>query len=225
MEQPPEPAKFDAHAPTYDELHQESVKGFGEPIEYFARHKIECLAQLGLDRQVPMLDYGCGVGNVTRQLVTAYDSVIGYDPSEKSLDLARQRVTGASFTSQIEEVPDGHFGAAVLSGVLHHVPPQERVAVLARVRKKLRQGGKVVIFEHNPWNPATRRVVKMCPFDDDAILVWPRELRRLVSESGFARVELDYILFFPRILARLRPLERHLRRVFLGGQTMTVGVR
>jgi SAM-dependent methyltransferase len=103
--------------------------------------------------------------------------------------------------------------------------PQERDAVLATVRETLRPGGHIVVFEHNPLNPVTRRAVAACPFDDDAILLWPWEARRLLRRAGFEDVALDFIVFFPRPLAFLRRLEPRLRRVALGAQQMLVGVR
>jgi SAM-dependent methyltransferase len=149
--------------------------------------------------------------------------VEGYDPSVESINIARSRMPGARFHTAAASVPDGHFGAAVLSGVLHHVSPRERPGLLQLVRQKLAPGGRLVIFEHNPFNPLTRRAVEACPFDDDAELVWPRSLRRLVAGAGFHNVRLDYIVFFPRLLRALRPLEPYLGRVFLGAQTMTLG--
>ena len=113
----------------------------------------------------------------------------------------------------------------MLSGVLHHVPPHERKSVMSTVLQKLAPGGKVVIFEHNPWNPVTRRAVAECEFDDDAILLWPGELRGLLRGVGYADVRLEYIVFFPRPLALLRPLEPRLSWLFMGAQTMTIGTR
>jgi hypothetical protein len=90
------------------------------------------------------------------------------------------------------------------------------------VRSKLAPGGKVVIFEHNPWNPLTRKAVADCAFDDDAILLWPWEARGVLRSAGFAHVVTDYIVFFPRALAFLRPLEPTLRRFILGAQQMVI---
>ena len=81
------------------------------------------------------------------------------------------------------------------------------------------------VFEHNPYNPVTRRAVQQCPFDDDAILLSPREVRRLLAGAALSGVQQDYVLFFPRPLARLRPLEPWLKRCPLGAQTLTLGVR
>jgi hypothetical protein len=62
----------------------------------------------------------------------------------------------------------------------------------------------------------------MCPFDDDAVLLWPWQLRPLFRSAGFSVERIDYIVFFPRSLAKLRPLEPHLRRVAIGAQTLSV---
>jgi hypothetical protein len=53
-------------------------------------------------------------------------------------------------------------------------------------------------------------------------LLWPWHLRPLFRSVGFGVERVDYIVFFPRKLAKLRPLEPHLRRVALGAQTLTI---
>ena len=215
--------KFDEYATRYDALWADSIRASGESTEYFLQYKLERLRKLALPRALPILDFGCGVGNLTQCLSGHFEHVEGYDPSLESIHIARTRLPGARFHTAPASVPDGHFGAAVLSGVLHHVAPRERPSLLRLVRQKLAPGGKLIIFEHNPFNPLTRRAVDACPFDDDAELVWPTALRRLVAGAGFLNVRLDYIVFFPRLLRALRPLEPYLGRVFLGAQTMTLG--
>ena len=215
--------KFDEYAARYDALWADSIRASGEPTEYFLQYKLERLRGLGLPKGLPLLDFGCGVGNLTQCLSEYFEDVEGYDPSVESIRVARGRVPGSRFHTAPASVPDGHFGAAVLSGVLHHVAPRERASLLGLVRQKLAPGGTLIIFEHNPFNPLTRRAVEACPFDDDAELVWPGTLRRLVRGAGFLNVRLDYIVFFPRLLRALRPLEPYLGRVFLGAQTMTLG--
>jgi SAM-dependent methyltransferase len=219
------PAKFDQYAEDYRALVAESIRGSGETTEYFLEYKVACLVRLGLDPAVPLLDFGCGVGSLTRLLTASFSTVHGYDPSSKSVEVARAQVPTASFYDQVSSLPDAHYGAAVLSCVLHHVPPPERAGLLGTILRKLKPGGKIVVFEHNPWNPLTRRAVAACPFDDDAVLLWPGEVKKLLSGVGLSDVELDYIVFFPRALAVLRPFEPRLRRLFLGAQTMTVGTR
>jgi hypothetical protein len=109
--------------------------------------------------------------------------------------------------------------------VLHHVPRDEHRALVETVRSKLRPGGRIVVFEHNPLNPVTRRAVAACEFDDDAVLLWPWQARRVLRSAGLRNVRLDYIVFSPRPLAVLRPLEPHLSWLPFGAQVMVVGAR
>jgi ubiquinone/menaquinone biosynthesis C-methylase UbiE len=220
-----ETKKFDQYARRYDALRNENIAASGEGIEYFARYKLECLRRLGLAKDEPVLDYGCGIGNVTEVLVEEFSRVHGFDPSLESLTLAKERAPGAEFHTSLDAIPSDSFGAVVLSGVLHHVPASEQPDVLSFVRRALRPGGRVVVFEHNPLNPLTQRAVRTCPFDDDAVLLSARTLRRSLERAGFTGVELQYIVFFPKFLSFLRPLEPRLAWCPFGAQTLTVGTR
>ena len=101
----------------------------------------------------------------------------------------------------------------------------QRAQLLEGVASKLCVGGRVVIFEHNPYNPLTVKAVRACPFDDDAVLLAPGEVRRLLQTRVFGSVRQDYVLFFPHVLRALRPFEPLLRRCPLGAQTLTLGTR
>lgn len=227
LTQPADPsAKFDAYAREYQNLHGQSVAVSGEESSYFFEYKRRCLERLvGARAGEPILDYGCGIGLLLRELRTRFPLVDGYDPSGESRAAARLRAPGSTLFDTPEEIPEGRYDLALLSTVLHHVPVAERPEVVRRVVSKLRPGGRLVIFEHNPLNPLTRRAVALCPFDDDAILLWPRESRRLMKEAGLAGVRTDYIVFLPRALAKLRWIEPYLRAVPLGAQVMVVGTR
>jgi SAM-dependent methyltransferase len=217
--------KFDHYAQTYEQAHAESIRASGESPEYFAQHKLECLLRLGVSAEASVLDYGCGTGSLTRLLSGRFRSVAGYDPSAGSLDVARERASAARFYASDTEIPSAAFDAAVLSGVLHHVPPHERPALVEAAVAKLKPGGRLFVFEHNPYNPLTLKAVRACPFDDDAILLKPAEVRALFRGARLRAVRQDYVLFFPGALRRLRPLETLLRACPLGAQTLTLGVR
>jgi SAM-dependent methyltransferase len=162
---------------------------------------------------------------LTRLLSGQFRVVAGYDPSARSLDVARERAAGATFYTTPESIPDAAFDAAVLSGVLHHVAPAARLELVRAAVAKLKPGGRLFVFEHNPYNPLTAKAVRDCPFDDDAILLPPREARALLRGAELSSVRQDYVLFFPKVLERLRPYEKLLRAFPLGAQTLTMGVR
>jgi hypothetical protein len=76
----------------------------------------------------------------------------------------------------------------------------------------------LTIFEHNPLNPLTVHAVNTCPFDENATLIRAKTLLSSLDAAGWVRPALRYHIFFPRVLARLRPLEKHLHWVPLGAQ-------
>jgi SAM-dependent methyltransferase len=223
LERASEVEKFDQYAPSYREAHRQSVRLSGEAPEYFAQHKLGCLERAGVRPEQRLLDYGCGTGTLLGLSSERFRSVAGYDPSRESLALARQQAPKATYYTDEHAIPDAAFDVAILSGVLHHVPPAERGRVVSRVVAKLAPGGRLFVFEHNPYNPLTRRAVRDCPFDDDAILLPPGEVRALLEGAGLTRVRQSFVLFFPRALARLRPLEPLLGWCPLGAQTLTLG--
>jgi SAM-dependent methyltransferase len=223
LERASEVEKFDHYAQSYREAHRESVRLSGEAPEFFAEHKLHCLARAGVGPDQRLLDYGCGTGTLLGLSSARFRSIAGFDPSHESLALAREQAPRATFYTEEDAIPDAAFDVAILSGVLHHVPPSERGRVVSRVAAKLAPGGRLFVFEHNPYNPLTRRAVRACPFDDDAILLPPSEVRGLLERASLLGVRQEFVLFFPRALASLRPLEPLLRWCPLGAQTLTVG--
>jgi 2-polyprenyl-3-methyl-5-hydroxy-6-metoxy-1,4-benzoquinol methylase len=223
---PQQTAEFDQHAGGYDDMHRASIKASGEDPEYFAVYKQRCLERLlGEGFAEPVLDFGCGIGNLTRFLVNSFRVVEGYDPSAESARVAADRAPGAKFYDSTAAIPRGRYGAVVIANVLHHVPVEERPALLSTIYELLAPGGRVVIFEHNPMNPVTRRAVAACPFDDNAVLLWPSEVKGLLRGAGLNDVDLDYIVFFPRALSGLRTLEPKLSWLPLGAQVCGWGVK
>lgn len=221
---PQHDAEFDRYAHRYDELHTASIKASGENTDYFAVYKQKFVERiLGPSYSQPVLDFGCGIGNLTRFLTQSFREVYGYDPSSESLSIAKQRAPEAQFVSDESLLQSKYFGAIVLANVLHHVPPQERIHLLKKATSLLSPGGKLIVFEHNPLNPLTCRAVADCPFDADAVLLYPWELRTLLRTVGLQSVRRDYIVFFPKALSTLRFLEPYFKHLPLGAQMCVWG--
>jgi SAM-dependent methyltransferase len=223
---PQNSSEFDRYAQSYDALHAASISASGESTEYFAIYKRKVLERLlgkGFDRAV--LDFGCGIGNLTSILGGSFPTVHGYDPSSASADIAKTRAPKSTFFDNPEELPKDFYGAVVLANVLHHVPPANRPGLLNTIYEVLGPGGRLVIFEHNPYNPLTRRAVAACPFDDGVELLHPGEAKRLLKKARLSAVELDFIVFFPKALSVMRPLEPRLAWVPLGAQFCAWGFK
>jgi len=221
-------AEFDPYSESYRALVTQSVRASGEPSEYFAAYKAKYLSRrFGSDKIRAVLDYGCGVGVLAEQLKLQMPGarIDGFDPSQESLDhipaaLRRQ----GSFGLHLDTL-DVNYDLVVIANVLHHVQPAVREAVFRRAFGKLASGGRLVVFEHNPWNPLTRWAVSQCPFDGDAILLKSSEVRGLLMRTGFGQLLRDFVVFFPRWLAPLRPIESSLGWVPLGAQYAFSGVK
>jgi SAM-dependent methyltransferase len=224
---PANDAAFDRHADTYEAQHRASIAASGEDPAYFAAYKRAVLERILSPRLGgrPVLDFGCGVGGLLAELTRSFDRVHGYDPSPRSAALARERVPAAVVHDQLEAVPVGIYGAVVIANVLHHVAPGRRPSLLHDAAARLDQGGTLVVFEHNPLNPLTRRAVAACPFDEGVELLWPWQATRLLEAAGLSDVQRDFIVFFPRALAILRSIEPRLAWMPLGAQVCVWGDR
>ena len=112
---------------------------------------------------------------------------------------------------------------ALASCVFHHIPEVEHVPLLGEIRRVLKPGGVLFVFEHNPLNPLTRHAVDTCPFDEHAVLIRAASMLRRVRGAGFPDASVKSRIFFPHILRALRPLERRLTWLPLGAQYYVLG--
>lgn len=231
MDVPPEP-HFDRYARSYDELHRDSIRAGGEEPDYFAAYKIAYIARrLGAaarEESLSILDFGCGIGNSISHLSRLFPlaQIHGCDVSGESVELAKAAHPKAQFEVLADTglaLADASMDVVMAACVFHHIAPADRARWTSELRRVVKPGGHVFIFEHNPLNPLTQKVVRDCPFDDDAILLPRRESLALLRNGGFAGAEVNYIVFFPKFLALLRPLERLLVKLPLGAQYVAHG--
>lgn len=217
---------FDPYAHTYHELHRVSVRASGEEPDYFAAYKIEYMSRLlraEADQKLDILDFGCGIGTSIPHLARFFPHarIYGCDISGESINIAKVANPQAQFgviTTAGLDLPDASVDVAIAACVYHHIAPADRMRWAQELRRVVKPGGQVFIFEHNPLNPLTRKVVRECPFDNDAILLSGAESIGLLKDCDFSSPHLSYIVFFPKLLAVFRPLERHMGRLPLGAQ-------
>lgn len=73
------------------------------------------------------LDFGCGVGRLTRALAKRVPRVAGVDAAESMLRIARENVPNATFSTTI---PDERFDLIVSLIVFQHIPVKRGEALL-----------------------------------------------------------------------------------------------
>jgi SAM-dependent methyltransferase len=223
-------AEFDKFA---DEYYASLVAGIaisGESPEYFSEYKIadiarECRPQaLSRDASVHMLDFGAGIGNSVPFVRQHFDSaqLTCLDLSQRSLEVAEKRFAGQAryvrFDGASIPFAANRFDIAYAMCVFHHIDHADHLALLRELWRVIKPGGSLFIFEHNPFNPLTVRVVNTCPFDENAHLIRAAEMKRRMLDAGFAGAKTRYRVFFPHFLRGLRPLEGALAWLPLGGQ-------
>jgi ubiquinone/menaquinone biosynthesis C-methylase UbiE len=223
-------AEFDKFAAQYRTMHAANIKLSGENPEYFAEYKVmdvaSELARAGAAAtpQPAVLDFGAGVGYSVpffrKHLPAA--RVTCLDVSQKSLDIGAAEYGAEAEFKHFDgaRIPydAGTFDAALASCVFHHIPHAEHVALLGEIRRVLKPGGVLMVFEHNPLNPLTRHAVNTCEFDEHAELILAPRMRQRARAAGFAAADVCYRIFFPHVLRALRPLEPLLAWLPLGAQ-------
>jgi ubiquinone/menaquinone biosynthesis C-methylase UbiE len=219
--------EFDRFAAKYSEQHAASIRLSGESPDYFAKYKIDdIVAALARADKRPdrIQDFGAGVGNSLPFMRAAFpgSEIVLLDPSRQSLDIARKRFPDQArfqpFNGVSIPFDDEQFDLVLAACVFHHIPVDQHVALLSEIARVLTRSGHFFLFEHNPINPLTRHAVRNCAFDENAVLIGAADMRKRLSAAGFRKSEVVYRIFFPRVLAKLRPLERFLTRIPLGAQ-------
>ena len=122
-----------------------------------------------------LLDVGCGTGALAARLASAGYEVVGIDPSERMLEVMRERVPAAqTVVGSATDMPfdDGAFGLSISVATMHHIADSAAVrgALLEMVRV-VRPGGRILVWDHNPRNP-----------------YWPYLMRRVPQDTGDERI-------------------------------------
>lgn len=224
-------SEFDKFAEEYDLTLAKSTSFSGVPPSFFNEYKVATAARIARSRRTHIeriLDFGSGVGSSLPFFLKYFPrpQLVCADVSRRCLEVSAKRFPGAAEYVEIQgrhiPVTDNSFDLVFSACVFHHIPIEERVAWIGELRRACRPGGLLIIFEHNPWNPFTMKVVHDCPFDSDVSLITGPQFHRLVLRGGWRDASIVYTLFFPHWLAGLRGAEKLLWFVPLGAQYAAV---
>lgn len=223
-------SEFDDYSGDYASHVEKAVAFSGLKADFFTRVKVDylidiCRSVLGTTR-LKLLDVGCGVGLAHPYMQPEFSEVHGIDPSQKSVELARERNPGVVYqTYDGHEIPyrAQEFDVAVTTCVMHHVPPSQWSDFVSQMLRVVRPGGLAVVFEHNARNPLTRRVVNNCEFDADAVLLSDREIMQLFCSQGAQGIGCRSILSVPAAGSLLRRIDRLFSPIRLGAQYVVWG--
>jgi SAM-dependent methyltransferase len=225
-------AQFDGYAGSYDAAVNDSLAFLGVQVDYFTRVKAAYLLDIltdhfGASGDLSLLDIGCGIGNFHPLIGGKLKALSGADISAACLAQAAERnphVAYSHYDGIRLPYDDGQFDAAMTVCVMHHVPPEAWPGFAAEMKRVVKPGGLAVVFEHNPLNPLTRRVVSNCEFDEDAVLLSQRQTRGLLAGAGFTDLRSRSILSVPSAGRLSRRIDLALGRLSLGAQYFVRGI-
>lgn len=229
----PTGSEFDAYRNSYRDAVNRSISFSGLNVDFFTRAKavrlVDLLAErVGPPKNLSVLDVGCGVGTYHPLLRGDVGRITGIDPSLECIEEGRANnpdVAYRHYGGGVMPFSDKEFDAAFAICVMHHVPPRQWDLFVAEMARVTRPGGLVVIFEHNPYNPLTRRAVDTCPFDADAVLLTKRQVTGHLENAGLADVDGRYILTVPAMKGVPLMVDRLFGKVPLGAQYYVCGER
>jgi len=225
-------SEFDNYAEEYRALLKNPIRDwFAQDPEFFHRRKWQLLKDFLVRRgAVPgslrWLDVGCGKGELLRLGMNFFADVSGCDPSSEMLKGCDDLKIKHQTDSGSLPYDNCSFDLVTAVCVYHHMNERERRSLTKEAFRVLKPGGTFGIFEHNPWNPLTQRIVRKVPVDANAVLLSAPETRRLMQRSGFEHLSTRYFLYLPAKLYDLAGgIEKCLASVPMGGQYATFAGR
>tara|TARA_Y100001970_G_scaffold27317_1_gene33291 strand:+ start:4487 stop:5173 length:687 start_codon:yes stop_codon:yes gene_type:complete len=209
---------FDDFSTNYEDKILKSFGNIDSNVSYYHSGKAKIAKrELAFDPN-KILDFGCGIGSMLKFLKENFKNseFYAFDESLKSLEHIKLNYPDVNCLYDLNTIEK--FDLIILSNVIHHVKSSERNNFFKKIYNLLDDNGKLLIFEHNPYNPITLRVVANCEFDIDAELIKKKNLIKLCNENNFQLQKSGYIHFFPSKLKFFFNLERYLKWFFLGAQ-------
>jgi SAM-dependent methyltransferase len=225
--------EFDGYKEIYEAEIDKALRFSGKSHDFFTRVKADNLVRLlsehfGSGKPLSVLDIGCGIGSIHPILLDRWPllQLSGIDVARAVIADARKKqpdVLYDLYDGNALPYPTATFDAAFTICVMHHVPSAEWSGFMSEMRRVVRPGGIVVVIEHNPMNPLTRKIVSNCPLDKNAVLLTSAQLGQLMRGAGLEDVKSEYILFTPFGNEFFRKIDRALSRIPLGAQYITCG--
>jgi len=222
---------FENYKDSYQESIQKSIAFIGQKLEFFTEVKANQILkiakeQLGNTKLLNVLDVGCGIGLTDKFLASKFNKLSGVDVFTGVINKAIQLnplVNYQTYDGQKLPFEDGSFDIVFTICVIQCVPKAQWQNFIEEMKRVVKKGGLIIIFEHNPYNPLTRFVTWRCELNKGLPLIPKNSLRKLFKKSGLKEIKDKYIVFFPWRSKIYRKLENLFGWFPIGAQYLLVG--
>lgn len=228
---------FDQVARDYERIHDRSLPPGVHSADFICQRAANVSRWIfnGYDgKEFCYLDFGCGNGRMLKSLLASSSlrplvengrlRLFGFDTSVESINEAKSLAgdVPVCLVSDWKDLPgDVRFDLVISCHVFHHIPPAERAATAKTLRNWMKPASRLVIWEHNPFNPFTRLLIKLCPFDEDARLLTMKMTQTLFETNSYRGLQHEYVNVFPPKWTRwevLGAIEQKLAHLPIGAQ-------
>jgi O-antigen chain-terminating methyltransferase len=166
----------------------------------------------------PVLDIGCGRGEMIQILQDAGITARGVDSNDDSIALCLAKglnAEQADLFTYLSDLPDASLGGVICCQVVEHLPPARLPEMIRLVHAKLRAGGLVALETPNPEclaifathfyiDPTHRHPIP------------PVLTSFYLEEAGFARIEIERLSAAIESMPSLAELPEAFRKEFFG---------
>lgn len=125
---------------------------------------LEVLDWFGDIKGKSVLDVGCAKGRFSKALTERGAKVIGIDPAERFIEIAKENVKNASFkVASATNIPfaNNSFDGLLCLEVLEHIPDTEKA--IAEMVRVLKSRGKIIIIDKNILSLHYKYLLPMIP--------------------------------------------------------------
>ena len=141
-----------------------------------------------LPQNAEILDFGCGTGLVSYNLIHKASMIVGVDSSQKMREAFAAKSPDPTRFYATEYMPDRHFDAIISSMTLHHI---EDIQTLAKAfYDRLKSGGLLavadLVTEDGTFHDHGNDGVHHFGFD-------PKELAKTFENAGFRHISSEIV--------------------------------
>jgi len=166
----------------------------------------------------PVLDLGCGRGELLQVLQDAGIAARGIDSNDDSIALCAAKgldAEKADLFAYLKELPDASLGGVICCQVVEHLPPAKLPEMIRLVHAKLRAGGLLTLETPNPECLA---IFATHFFIDPTHSrpIPPALAGFYLEEAGFGRIEIERLSPAVESMPSLAELPEAFRQEFFG---------